>query len=105
MAWTPVSRNDHDTGPRLPGWGDTSCSNARGRDPLVPKPRSDLCEHQGPRVPRNVYSRQSAGFARAAGETAAASREFAKHSFLHRSAQSLAATGSGELEIVHRPNE
>ena len=50
-------------------------------------------------MPRNVHSGQSTGFARAAGKIAAASRELAKHSFLYRSAQSLAATGSGELEI------
>src|ERR1700757_2228491 len=33
-----ASRNVHDRGLRLPGWGDTSRSNARGRNPLVAKP-------------------------------------------------------------------
>ncbi len=94
-----------DSGLRLRGRGHINHSNARGRDPLVTRPGSDLCERQGSRLPRNVHSRQSASFARAAGKIAAASREFAKHSFLCRSAQSLAATSSGKLEICYRSNE
>jgi len=102
---TPASGNDHDRGLRLRGRGHINHSNARGHNPVVAKPGSGLCEHQGSRLPRNVHSGQSASFAHATGKIAAASREFAKYSFLYRSTQSLATNCSGELEFSISPNE
>src|SRR5580704_5203505 len=99
MARAAASGNVHDRGLRLRGRGNTSCSNARGRDPLVAKPGSDRCERQGSRLPRNVHSRQSASFAHAARKTAAASRKRAKYSILYGGSQSVAATRTGEIEI------